>query len=583
MRANSVKDACESDHRGPAVTRRYATWNAEHAAHRGRALCRQRLSGDARIEIANGPSATVCTVQQNQLRATISFVYLDRVPANCTDTGICGIVSLTHEKRQKMESSNKVKALLDELAAVLAEMGAMGDDVGELDASDPPEDSAEGAAADAEGKQAADEAAQVEKDKKLRCLCERAEKIRERVKFYEAVTAKELELRTVLDKSTSRSYSSPETKEARTVTHSIPATAAGRVRGFVGPNSEERAYRVGQYYRATLFGDNNAARWCNDHGMPTESRAQGEISNASGGALVNEEVLNEIIVLVEQYGSFPANARNVQMQSDTLIIPRRVGGLQAYFVGENSAVTDSDASWDRVQLIAKKIAVSNRMASEILEDSVYNLASYITTETARAIALLIDRVGFVGTGSGTDGGIIGAAVKIIDGTHNASVYTTGSGVSSAETITIGDLVSTAGRLPLYARSNAQWYCSPSVYSATVQRLGLSSSVGLSGGNTQATLTTAPELRLLGYPVNFVHTMNNTLGTDPGTVKFLLGDLTLACVYAQRRGLQLRTSVDRYAELDQTLLVASTRFDCVTHDCGSNTAAGPLVALKLFAA
>ena len=219
MRANSVKDACESDHLGPAVTRRYATWNAEHAAHRGRALCRQRLSGDAQIEIANGPSATVCTVQQNQLRTTISFVYLDRVPANCTDTGICGIVSLTHEKRQKMESSNKVKALLDELAAVLAEMGAMGDDVGELDASDPPEDSAEGLAADAEGKQAADEAAQVEKDKKLRCLCERAEKIRERVKFYEAVTAKELELRTVLDKSTSRSYSSPETKEARTVTH----------------------------------------------------------------------------------------------------------------------------------------------------------------------------------------------------------------------------------------------------------------------------------------------------------------------------------------------------------------------------
>ena len=481
-----------------------------------------------------------------------------------------------------MESSNKVKALLDELAAVLAEMGAMGDDVGEVEESDSSyEGSPEEMAADAEAKKAADEAAQVEKDKQLRCLCERAEKIRERVKFHEAVNAKELELRTVLDKSTSRSYQSPETKEARTVTH-IPATAAGRVRGFVGPNSEERAYRVGQYYRATLFGDNNAARWCNDHGMPTESRAQGESSNLLGGSLVNEEVLNEIIVLVESFGAYPANARNVQMQSDTLIIPRRVGGLAAYFVGENSQVIDSDASWDRVQLIAKKVAVSNRMASEILEDSVYNLASYITTETARAISLLIDRVGFVGTGSGADGGIVGAAVKIVDGTHTASVVTAATGNVSAETLTIGDLVSTAGRLPLFSRANAAWYVSPSVYSATVQRLGLSSNVGLSGGNTQATLTTAPELRLLGYPVNFVHTMNNTLGSDPSAVKFLLGDLSLACVYAQRRGLQLRTSVDRYAELDQTLLVASTRFDCVTHDCGSTTAAGPIVALRTAA-
>jgi len=484
-----------------------------------------------------------------------------------------------------MAASGKVKELLDELASVLAEMGALGEESGaadsETDENSAYEDSPEDQAADAEGESKPDEEATMQKDKKMRCLCERAEKLRDRITFYENVAAKELELRAVLDKSTPASetatYNTPakEGRSAVQIYHNLPG--AGRLRGFKGPNAEERAYRAGMFYKATLLNDQNAARWCADHGV-TESRAQGETVNSLGSVFVNEEILNEIIVLVEQYGAFAAAARNVNMASDTLIVPRRVGGLQAYFVGENTAVTDSDAAWDRVQLIAKKVAVSNRMSSEILEDSVLNLADYITTEVARAIALLTDRVGFVGTGSGTDGGIIGACTKIVDGTHTASVVTaTGN---SLETLTIADLVSTAGRLPIYSRANAQWYCSPQAYAASVQRLGLSSSVGsLAGGNTQTDLTNMPEMRLLGYKVNFVHTMNNTLGSDPGAVKFLLGDMRMAAMYATRRSLQLKTSTDRYAELDQTLLVASTRFDCVTHDCGTNTVAGPLVALR----
>ena len=484
-----------------------------------------------------------------------------------------------------MAASNKVKELLDQLASVLGEMGALGDEGGDSDSetedSGAYENSPEDQAADADGEGSPDDEAKVQKDKKMRCLCERAEKLRDRIKFYENVAAKELELRAVLDKSTPASetatYNTPakEGRSAVQIYHNLPG--AGRLRGFKGPNAEERAYRAGMYFKATLLNDPNAARWCADHGM-TESRALGESVNSLGGVFLNEEVLNEIIVLVEQYGAFAAAARNINMNSDTLIVPRRVGGLQAYFVGESTLVPDSDATWDRVQLIAKKIGVSNRMSSEILEDSVLNLSDYIVTETARAIALLTDRVGFVGTGSGADGGIVGACTKIVDGNHSAGVITAAG--NSLETLTIADFTSTAGRLPVYARASAEWYCSPQAYSAAVQRLGLSSSVGsLAGGNTQTDLTNMPELRLLGYKVNFVQTMNNTLGSDPGQVKFLLGDMRLSSMYATRRGLQFKTSVDRYAELDQTLVVCTTRFDCATHDCGSTTAAGPIVALR----
>lgn len=486
-----------------------------------------------------------------------------------------------------MEASNKVKQLLDELAAVLAEMGALQDsDAGAIEDTEEKETGEEQASVEegaAEGAETPDDEKETEKEKKIRCLCERAEKIRDRIKFYESVAAKELELRTVLDKATPASaVASPSfspAKEGRSVTqiyHNLPG--AGRLRGFKGPNAEERAYRAGMFYKSQLLGDAEATRWCADHGV-IDSRAMGEGVNSLGGVFVNEEVLNEIIVLTEQYGVFVQHARNVNMNSDTLIIPRRVGGLQAYFVGENTSIPDSDASWDRVQMIAKKVAVSNRVSSELLQDSVLNLADYLTTEIARALAILTDTVGFVGTGSGAHGGIVGAATKIADGNHNAGLVTAATGNTGVQSLTIDDFVNTAARLPVYARARAAWFCSPAAFSASVQRLGLSNNGKITGGNTASSLADAPEMRLLGYPVHFVHTMSSELGADPGAVKFLLGDLSLSTIYATRRGLQLKTSVDRYAELDQTLIVATSRFDAVTHDCGDNVKAGPVVALR----
>lgn len=518
-----------------------------------------------------------------------------------------------------MEASSKIKELLDELAGVLAEMGAVKDEDRAYDDEDKEKEKEEREDAAAseeddddedrghepghedddeedrsekddeeeeetdrmvngEDKKEDADASDEEKEKKLRCLCSRAEKIKKRIRFYEGLAAKELELRSVLDKATPAGSRKKENRSVE-IYHKMPG--AGRLRNFKGKAAEERAYRAGQYFKATLLKDQNAAQWCNDHGV-AESRALSESVNSQGGVFVNEEILNEIIVLVEEYGAFPKFARNIEMKSDTLVIPRRTGGLSAYFIGENTSVPDSDASWDRVQLVAKKAAVSNRMSSEILEDSVIGLADYITGEISRAIAELIDTVGFVGTGSGDHGGIIGAATKINDGNHAGGVITAATGNTGAGTLDVDDLVSTVGALPLYARGNAAWYVSPAVFAASVQRLGLVNNVGLAGGNTAADLASATELRLLGYPVRFVHTMSSDIGADPDVVKFLFGDLSMGAIYSTRRGLNLKTSADRYAELDQTLIVATTRFDCVTHDCGDATKAGPIVALKTAA-
>ena len=107
-----------------------------------------------------------------------------------------------------MEASNKVKQLLDELAAVLAEMGAVQDSDDVETTVDDDAEKAEGAGYEKSemGAETPDEEEETVKEKKVRCLCERAEKIRDRIQFYESVAAKELELRTVLDKATPASH-----------------------------------------------------------------------------------------------------------------------------------------------------------------------------------------------------------------------------------------------------------------------------------------------------------------------------------------------------------------------------------------
>jgi HK97 family phage major capsid protein len=459
-------------------------------------------------------------------------------------------------------ASPQIAALVDELTRIAAEMSAL---LAE-EAPQPSED--EGDAAEAE-------AASTERDAKLAELEKRSDKITKRIAFLEKVEAKEREIRSVVNRASPAPEPAEEQKEERATPVEKPfavPVSLGNLRAFKGPNAEERAYRAGMWLRSEVFGDKHAERWCRDHGI--ETRATSEAVQGRPGGLVIDEVLNTVIKLVDEYGTFPANARRVPMQSDVLIVPKRKGGLTAEFVGENTLIPDSDPTWEKVTLTAKKLVVSNRCSSEFLEDSTINLADYIVDEFARAFAEKIDACGWVGDGSAAYGSMTGAAGVV--GATAASLVTAAAGGVGFETLKIDTFTAAVGLLPQYAQRNARWYVSPAGYAASMQRLGLAVSGGIGGGNTADNLARGMGLSFLGFPVVLVHSLNTKLGSDPGKVKVLFGDLTLSSLYGVRREMTVKTSTERYAELDQTLLLATTRFACLTHD------AGPLVGIKTAA-
>lgn len=372
--------------------------------------------------------------------------------------------------------------------------------------------------------------------------------------------------------------------EVQSVTTAIPANVYRhqKLRAFKGPDGELKAYRFGQFLAAAIYGHQGALARCHEIGIPLvtdqgHKLAMGESINTTGGAIVPEEFEQTIIDMREQYGVLRREARVWPMMRDTLIIPRRTGGLTVYFPGENpsSTITTSDKAFDSVQLVARKMATLTLYSSELAEDAIISIADDLASEIAYAFANKEDDCGFNGTGAAaTYGGVFGATVKINDGNHAGSIHTAASGNTAFSTLDLADFHSVVGKCPLYARGNAKWYVSAAGFSDSMERLAYSG-----GGNTVSSIQGGTGLMFLGYPVVLSQVLNATLTADVSAIKLLFGDLRQAVALGSRRGTTVAVSDQRYFEMDQLAIRGTQRVDIVCHDLGDGTNAGPLIALK----
>ena len=438
-----------------------------------------------------------------------------------------------------------------------------------------------------------------EQDAEIRTLNVQSGEVRQGLEFEAKLAAEERALSATIEQAAPAGVAAapvappapqePETREVRAKKTLADLEIRGvhvphhtQLRAFnERPEDVETAYRCGRWLKAHVFKNADDIQWCKDHGV--EARALGENTNSAGGALVPEEFAARVIRLVENYGTFAASSvEKVTMNRDTMIIPKRVTGTTAYFIGEGVAVSESQPSYNNVQLVAKKLAVSSRMSSEVVEDSLISIADTVATEFATSLAFQIDQCGWIGDGTSTYGGIYGIVNKLASNATPAALQTAASAHVSFETLTIDDFLKCVGKLPLYARQGAQWYISPAGYAASMARLRYAA-----GGNAVADLGGGMTETFLGYPVNQVHVMNSTLGSDVSQVKVLFGNLGLSSIYARRRDFAVRMYDQVYATTDQLLLQGTMRFDIVHHTLGTKDPAGtdiagPVIALKTAA-
>jgi HK97 family phage major capsid protein len=365
--------------------------------------------------------------------------------------------------------------------------------------------------------------------------------------------------------------------QTRTTVYAAPRTPVF-LKNIKGDNAQERAFRAGHFFLASLFGSDKSGVWCRENGLIVQ-RALSEGVNSAGGVLVPEEMESEIIVLRNSYGLARRAVEVVPMGRDTISTPKLVSGLTMYFTGEGIAATQSQPVWTNVRLTAKKGSVLTLYSSELDEDAVTSIGDILTGEIAYAMALGEDGCLFSGDGTSTYGGMTGLRKIFNDGVSVlAGAKDAASGHDTMAEIDATDLASVQGTLPqyVYDRGNPTWYCSQTMWANVFERL-----IGASGGVTkdQASGRTLREYN--GYPVEITPAMLAPAAptTDASDVAMILfGDLNMSVSMGDRRGMTISRSTEyKFAE-DQIAIKGTERFDINCHNTGDNTTPGSIVAL-----
>lgn len=349
--------------------------------------------------------------------------------------------------------------------------------------------------------------------------------------------------------------------------------APAQLKSFRGPTAIEEAYISGQWLLANFYGNAEARKWCLDNGLSVRnSMAEGD--NNAGGALVPEEFARTLIRLVEEYGTFRRKAFIWPMASETTTVPRQISDVTAYFVGENSEITDSEPGFDSIRLTARKLAALCKWPIEIDQDSAIAVADLLARSIAYAFAVKEDQCGFLGTGISTYGGISGLITELT--TATAGTVTAITGNTAFSTLDLADFESLLGKLPMYPGINPEWYISKAGWAASMMRLA-----DAAGGNTAADIEGMRRPMFLGFPVNLVQCMNSTLTAQTSAKGICyFGDLRMAATMGTRRGLQLAISDQRYFEYDQLAIKGTERVDINVHDVGDTSNAGAMVMLAM---
>jgi HK97 family phage major capsid protein len=339
-----------------------------------------------------------------------------------------------------------------------------------------------------------------------------------------------------------------------------------------GAKAEEVAHKSGQWARAILTNDEKAVRWCKDHGL--DMRVMYEGSGAAGGFLVPDEMENSIIDLRLKYGVCRQVAQRFPMNSGTLSIPKWSSGTTAYFPGEQSATTESDAAFQQVQLVAKELSALTRVSMSLMEDSVIDLASFLAEQQAYAFAVKEDACWIDGDGTSTYGGMVGLKA-LLETSGMAGIFTAAAATDLPSEIILSELNGVMSVCPSYALNGAGWLLSPTYKALVIEKLAAAA-----GGNTNMTLANGVMTQqFLGYPINTAENCYKTTATDLSGKAFLFfGNFRQGTAFGERRGITIQVLRERYAEYRQVGVLGSERIDIVNHGCGDTSNAGPIVAL-----
>ena len=264
-------------------------------------------------------------------------------------------------------------------------------------------------------------------------------------------------------------------------------------------------------------------------------------TDSEGGYLVPDEYEKTLIEALEEENIFRKLAHVISTSSGDRKIPVVASKGSASWVDEEGTIPDSDDAFNQVSIGAYKLGTLIKVSNELLNDSVFNLESYISKEFARRIGSKEEDAFFNGNGTGKPVGIFNA-------TGGAEVGVT---AASATAITADEIIDLFYSLKAPYRKNAVWILNDSTIKA-IRKLKDNN------GNYlwQPSLTAGAPDTILGRPV-YTSSYVPTIAAGAKTIAF--GDFSYYWI-ADRAGRNFKKLTELYAANDQTGFVATQRVD-----------------------
>ncbi len=132
-------------------------------------------------------------------------------------------------------------------------------------------------------------------------------------------------------------------------------------------------------------------------------------TDSEGGYLVPDEFERTLIQSLEEENIFRKLAKIIQTSSGDRKIPVVTTHGSASWLDEEELYPESDEVFGQTSIGAYKLGTFIKVSDELLNDSVFDLQSYISTEFARRIGSKEEEAFFVGDGSGKPTGIFAAS------------------------------------------------------------------------------------------------------------------------------------------------------------------------------
>ena len=303
-----------------------------------------------------------------------------------------------------------------------------------------------------------------------------------------------------------------------------------------GGVEKEKTGRASEGYKANFW---NAMR--SKVPLPSVVNALEEGTDSEGGYLVPDEYERTLVEALEEENVFRQMAKVIRTSSGDRKIPVVATKGTASWIDEEGAYTESDDSFGQVSIGAYKVGTMIKVSEELLNDSVFDLESYIAKEYARRIGAKEEEAFFAGDGSGKPLGVLAA-------TGGAE---TGVTAASSTAVTADELMDLFYSLKSPYRKKAVWVLNDSTIKA-VRKLKDSTGQYL----WQPSLVAGTPDTLLGRPVKTSAYMP-VIAAGAKTVAF--GDFSYYWI-ADRQGRSFKRLNELYAANGQVGFLGSQRVD-----------------------